>query len=89
MPWANIPIRLLSDKMVGSEYLPAVNIARQVATREISRVTSDPELKGHLTEGAREAAEQMISGEITIAQPAKSSSARFAASTITDGSSRC
>lgn len=68
VPWANMPLRLLSDKMVGNEYLPALNAARQIATREVARVVNDPGLKGELTDSARKGVDDMMSGDITIAQ---------------------
>ncbi len=68
VPWANMPLRLLSDKMVGSEYLPAIQAARQIATREVARVVNDPGLKGELTDAARKGVDAMLSGDITIAQ---------------------
>ncbi len=68
VPWANTPIRLLSDKMVGNQYLPAINAARQIATREVARVVNDPGLKGELTDSARKGVDAMMSGDITFAQ---------------------
>lgn len=68
VPWVNTPLRLLSDKMVGNQYLPAINAARQIASREVARVVNDPGLKGQLTDNARQGVESMLSGDITIAQ---------------------
>src|SRR3989442_1758299 len=68
VPWANTPLRLLSDKMVGNEYLPAIDAARKIATREVARVVNDPGLKGQLTDDARKGVEGMVSGNITIRQ---------------------
>ncbi len=53
VPWLNTPVRLLNDKLVGAEYMPAIAAARSVALREIARVTNDPKLSGSLTDTAR------------------------------------
>lgn len=53
VPWANTPLRLLSDKVAGSANMAAVNAARQVANNEIAKVTSNPTLSGQLSDSAR------------------------------------
>lgn len=53
VPWLNTPLRLLTDKLVGSENMAAVNAARQIATTEIAKVTSNPTLAGTLSDAAR------------------------------------
>jgi hypothetical protein len=68
VPWLNTPIRLLNDKLVGAEWMPAVNAARKIALREVARVTNDPGLRGQLTDTARKEVEDMASGNATIAQ---------------------
>lgn len=52
-PWANLPVRTLSANVVGATNVPAMNAARDVALREIARVTNDPKLSGALTDSAR------------------------------------
>lgn len=68
VPWANTPIRLLNDKLVGAEYAPAVNMARSVAAREFSRIANDPKLKGALTDSARQEVDALIPADITLNQ---------------------
>lgn len=68
VPWANMPIRLLNDKLVGAEWAPAVNAARAVATREVARITGDPKLKGVLSDAARHEVDSLVPGDITFAQ---------------------
>lgn len=68
VPWANTPLRLLNDKLVGAEWAPAVNAARAVATREVARITGDPKLKGVLSDAARHEVDQLVPGDITFAQ---------------------
>ncbi len=52
-PWVNAPLRMLDEKLVGSENMAAVNVARQVANNEIAKVTSNPSLAGALSDSAR------------------------------------
>lgn len=53
VPWLNTPVRALSQNLVGSTAMPAVNAARQVALTEISRIVSNPNLTGQLSDSAR------------------------------------
>ena len=53
VPWLNTPVRLLSDKLVGSENMAGVNAARQIGLREIARITNDPKMSGVLSDSAR------------------------------------
>lgn len=53
VPWLNTPVRLVDEKLAGSDNMAAVNAARDVALREIARVTNDPKLSGSLTDAAR------------------------------------
>jgi hypothetical protein len=53
VPWVNTPLRLLDEKIVGSDNIAAVNAARQVANTEIAKVTSNPGLSGQLSDSAR------------------------------------
>lgn len=53
VPWLNTPVRRLNQNIVGSANMAAINAARDVAMREIARVTNDPKLSGSLTDSAR------------------------------------
>lgn len=53
VPWINQPIRNVNAKLLGSADQAAFNAARDVALREIARVTNDPKLSGALTDSAR------------------------------------
>lgn len=53
IPWLNTPVRQLDVNVVGSANMAAINAARDVAMREIARVTNDPKLSGALTDSAR------------------------------------
>lgn len=62
VPWLNTPLRNLDEKAVGAEWMPAINAARQIANREVARVTNDPKLSGVLSDSAR--------GEVNAINPA-------------------
>lgn len=68
VPWLNTPLRKLSDKAIGNEWLPAVQAARKIALREVARVTNDPKLSGQITDSARNDINDMANGDATIAQ---------------------
>lgn len=53
VPWLNTPVRLLSQQIVGSTNMAAINAARQVANNEIAKVTSGGGLSGVLSDSAR------------------------------------
>lgn len=68
MPWLNKPIRELDASVVGSTNVAAFNAARDVALREIARVTSDPKLSGALTDSARSEVQSLSPKDATFAQ---------------------
>lgn len=68
VPWLNTPIRLVNDKMVGSENQAAANAARDVALREIARVTNDPNLSGVISDSARKEVSSLSPQNATFAQ---------------------
>jgi hypothetical protein len=68
VPWLNTPIRNLDEKVVGSTNVAAFKAARDVALREIARVTSDPKLSGALTDSARAEVQALSPEGATFAQ---------------------
>lgn len=68
VPWLNTPVRLLNDKLVGNEWAPAVNAAKEVGLREIARVTNDPKLSGSLTDSARQEVQNFSPTNATLPQ---------------------
>lgn len=68
VPWLNVPVRMLNDKMVGSENQAAAQAARDVALREIARVTNDPKLSGVLSDAARKEVSSLSPTEATFGQ---------------------
>jgi hypothetical protein len=68
VPWLNTPVRSLSQNLVGSDLMPAVNAARQVALTEISRIVSNPNLTGQLSDSARNEVMSLSPANATIPQ---------------------
>ncbi len=68
IPWLNSPIRTLNANVVGSTNQAAFNAARDVALREIARVTSDPNLSGVLSDSARKEVQALSPESATFAQ---------------------
>ncbi len=68
VPWLNQPIRAVNDKALGSADQAAFNAARDVALREIARVTNDPKLSGALTDSARAEVAGLSAKDATFAQ---------------------
>lgn len=68
VPWLNSPIRELSDKIVGSTNMAAVNAARAVATNEIAKVTAGGGLSGVLSDTARKEVKDYNPANATFAQ---------------------
>jgi hypothetical protein len=68
IPWLNTPVRALSQNVVGDANMAAVNAARQVALTEISRVISNPNLTGALSDSAREEVLNIVPANATFPQ---------------------
>lgn len=68
VPWLNMPMRVVNNKMVGDTNVAAFNAARDVALREIARVTNDPKLSGVLSDSARAEVSALSPQNATFAQ---------------------
>ncbi len=68
VPWLNQPLRSVNAKLLGSADQAAFNAARDVALREIARVTNDPKLSGALTDSARAEVAGLSPSNATFAQ---------------------
>jgi hypothetical protein len=68
VPWVNAPIRSLDAKLLGSADMAAASAARDVALREIARVTNDPNLSGVLSDSARREVSSLSPADATFAQ---------------------
>lgn len=68
VPWINRPIRAVASSGLGSTEQAAFTAARDVALREIARVTNDPKLSGALTDSARAEVAGLSPSSATFAQ---------------------
>lgn len=68
VPWVNTPLRLLNDKLVGNQWMPAVNAARQVANNEIAKVTSGGGFSTALSDHARQEVKDYNPANATLNQ---------------------
>jgi hypothetical protein len=68
VPWLNTPVRMLDERLVGSKNMAVVNAARDVALREIARVTNDPKLSGVLSDSARHEVQSLSPKDATLPQ---------------------
>ncbi len=68
IPWINRPVRTLTKEVVGEANIAAINAARDVALREIARVTNDPKLSGQLTDSARKEIASLSPDNATLPQ---------------------
>jgi hypothetical protein len=68
LPWLNTPVRLLTKDAVGDANMAAIVAARDVALREIARVTNDPKLSGALTDTARREVAGLSAANATLPQ---------------------
>jgi hypothetical protein len=67
-PIINMPLRVVSDKLAGSENTTAFNVARQVAVSEIAKVLANPGLSGQLSDSARHEVQGLIGPNATLKQ---------------------
>lgn len=68
VPWLNTPVRMLNKAIVGSANMAAIDAARDVALREIARVTNDPKMSGALTDSARQEISALSPKNATLPQ---------------------
>jgi hypothetical protein len=59
---------MLTKEIVGSDNMAAATAARDVALREIARVTNDPNLSGVLSDSARQEVSALSPQNATLAQ---------------------
>lgn len=67
-PLANTLLRSASGKLLGSPDQAAYDAARQVATNEIAKITSNPTLSGQLSDSARHEVDAFNPANATLAQ---------------------
>lgn len=64
--YANIPIRMINDKMIGTENMAAFNVARTVALTEVGKLLSSANASGVLSDSARQEAESLVGKDATF-----------------------
>ncbi|WP_031494908.1 hypothetical protein [Bryobacter aggregatus] len=67
-PALNLPIRMVTEKLVGSDKMTAFHVARQVAVTEIAKVLSNPGGNAVLSDSARHEVQQLIGPNATLKQ---------------------
>ncbi len=67
-PLLNKPIRSISQQALGSVPLAEFKTYLQSVQNEYAKILTQPNLAGQLTDSARKEAEQLISGDATVAQ---------------------
>lgn len=70
-PFLNTPLRMVDQKLLGDKDMAAFSTARQVAVNEIAKVTSNPGLKGQLSDSARHEVDAFNPENATLAQTYK------------------
>ncbi len=71
VPWINTPLRLLDEKLVGADYMPAVRAAQRVMNNEVAKVTGGGGLSGVLSDSARHEIDDLNGKDITFAAAVK------------------
>jgi hypothetical protein len=67
-PVFNRPLRVLNDKMFGSEDVTAYNTARRTVIPEFAKILANPGLSGQLSDSARHEVEEVVNGNATLKQ---------------------
>lgn len=65
--FANVPLRMITEKMVGEENFAAMNAARQTAFTETAKVLNSASGNGVLSDSARKELNDVLSGNLPLA----------------------
>lgn len=76
--FANVPMRMIDAKMIGSDNYQAMKAAQQTAAAEAAKVLSSANASGVLSDSQKKEAEDMLSGNLTL------SAAKAVVSTLKD-----
>lgn len=66
IPWLNTPLRLLDEKLVGRDFMPAIRAAQRVMNNEVAKVTGGGGLGGVLSDSARHDIDELNGKDITF-----------------------
>lgn len=64
--FANTPMRLIDEKMIGSDNYQAMKAAQQTASAEAAKVLSSANASGVLSDSQKKEAEEMLSGNLSL-----------------------
>jgi hypothetical protein len=67
MRFANVPLRMITDKMIGEKNFAAMNAARQTAFTEAAKVLNSATASGVLSDSARKELNDVMSGNLPLA----------------------
>jgi hypothetical protein len=63
--FANVPLRMIDDKLVGSDNYQAMKAAQQTAAAEVAKVLSSANASGVLSDSQKKEAEDILSGNLS------------------------
>ena len=69
--FANVPMRMINDKMIGTANYQAMKAAQQTAAAETAKVLSSANASGVLSDTQKKEAEDMLSGNLSYAAAQK------------------
>jgi len=64
--FANIPLRMIDEKLIGSDNYQAMKAAQQTASAEAAKVLSSANASGVLSDSQKKEAEDMLSGNLSF-----------------------
>lgn len=64
--FANVPMRMIDAKMIGSDNYQAMKAAQQTAAAEAAKVLSSANASGVLSDSQKKEAEEMLSGNLSL-----------------------
>lgn len=69
--FANVPLRMIDEKLIGSDNYQAMKAAQQTAASEAAKVLSSANASGVLSDSQKKEAEDMLSGNLTFSAAQK------------------
>ena len=64
--FANVPLRMITGKMIGEQNQAALNAARQTALTEVAKVLNSAQGNGVLSDSARKEVDDLLSGNLPL-----------------------
>jgi hypothetical protein len=69
--FANVPLRMITGNMIGTDNMAALNAARQTASSEVAKVLSSATGSGVLSDSQKKEAEDVINGNLPLSATLK------------------